>query len=415
MERYSIKIYLDKRRAKANGKYPVRLRVYTSAPKLQKLFPLPFEFTEKEFDSIWNTAKTRREYRNHKIELSDYENRAHKVAKELSPFSIEEFERKMFRKVGDGIRVKYHYDRTIDELTRRKQVSTASNYRLSQKSLKGYVEDILGRNYEQLSLLDINANWLRDFEDYMIDDKGRSAATVSIYIRALRTIFNRAIDENEIEREQYPFGKRKYQPPSVKNVKKALSGAQLAELFKATPSTTEQVKSRDFWFFSYNCNGMNIKDVANLKKKDVDGDKLTFYRAKTKRTAKERKPILVYLNEFTRHVIDTYGSLEGNPDEFVFPIISPDQDAEEQHSAINNFNRFIGQHMKKLCKAIDLPEVSAYWARHSFATQAIRRGKPMAFIQESLGHDNVKTTQGYFAGFEDEVKKEFADSLMDFE
>jgi len=35
-------------------------------------------------------------------------------------------------------------------------------------------------------------------------------------------------------------------------------------------------------------------------------------------------------------------------------------------------------------------------------------------MRESLGHKNVKTTQAYFAGFEDAVKKEFSESIMNF-
>jgi len=39
----------------------------------------------------------------------------------------------------------------------------------------------------------------------------------------------------------------------------------------------------------------------------------------------------------------------------------------------------------------------------------------MEFVQESLGHSDLKTTQHYFAGFEDETRREFAQGLMDFE
>jgi integrase/recombinase XerD len=42
-------------------------------------------------------------------------------------------------------------------------------------------------------------------------------------------------------------------------------------------------------------------------------------------------------------------------------------------------------------------------ARHSFATTAILNGQSMVFAQEALGHSNIKTTQIYFAGFEDET------------
>ena len=54
-QEYAISIYLDTRREKASGKYPVKLRVFTSTPRKQKLYPTKFEFTKKEFQSIWQT------------------------------------------------------------------------------------------------------------------------------------------------------------------------------------------------------------------------------------------------------------------------------------------------------------------------------------------------------------------------
>jgi integrase/recombinase XerD len=41
-----------------------------------------------------------------------------------------------------------------------------------------------------------------------------SKTTVGIYVRQLRTLFNEAIELCIIKREKYPFGRRKYQPPT---------------------------------------------------------------------------------------------------------------------------------------------------------------------------------------------------------
>ncbi len=69
-----------------------------------------------------------------------------------------------------------------------------------------------------------------------------------------------------------------------------------------------------------------------------------------------------------------------------------------------------------MCEANKLPEnISTYWARHSFATLSVRKGASMEFIQESLGHKDMATMQAYFAGFDDDTKKEFAKGLMDFD
>ena len=68
-KQYFISIYLDTRRVKYNGKFPVKLRVYTSTPRKQKMYPTIFEFTEKEFNSIWNTSKPRKEFKEFQIKI----------------------------------------------------------------------------------------------------------------------------------------------------------------------------------------------------------------------------------------------------------------------------------------------------------------------------------------------------------
>lgn len=412
---YSISICLDKRRKKVNGKFPVRLRVFTPNPRKQKLYPTTFDFTEKEFTSIWETSKPRKEYKEIRYELQAVERKALEVAKEIIPFSFAEFEKKLFRKKGDGVKVSYHYNERIEDYKKQNRISTADSYHCSQNSLKNFVED-KHKNYVNLTLLDIDKTWLQSFETYMIN-KGRSISTVGIYLRPLRAIFNKAIEEGEIEKEFYPFGKRKYQIPTSKNVKKALNKEQMKMLFNAKPNNKEQQKAKDFWFLSYNCNGMNMKDIAQLKYEDIQGDKIIFYRAKTLFTSKTQlNPIVIYMNPFIEKIIQKYGSKKQLEHNYVFDVIDEKDIPEKKQTKIKNFTRFINQHLKKLCEANELPSnISTYWARHSFATLSVQKGATLEFMQESLGHKNMSTTQAYFAGFDDDTKRDFAKGLMDFD
>lgn len=63
--------------------------------------------------------------------------------------------------------------------------------------------------------------------------------------------------------------------------------------------------------------------------------------------------------------------------------------------------------MKEIANSLEIiKDVTTYPARHSFASVLQRSGVSTEFISETLGHINVKTTQNYLAGFEDEHKKE---------
>ena len=413
---YSISIFIDTRREKSNKKYPVKLRVYATQLRKQKFYPTIFEFTKKEFASIWETQKPREEYKDTRLEMQALDNLANKTAKLLKPFSFEQFEKKLFRKSGEGENVFYQYQQIIEKNEKFERYGNASNYAMSLKSIKDFLHHGKGKEPARLLFYEITPAWLNSYENYMLVNKERSRTTVSMYLRALRAVFNSAISDNEIEPEVYPFGKKKYQVPSVKKVKKSLTKEQLRKLFEAKPRTPEQEEAKDLWFFSYACNGMNVKDIALLRHKDLENDKIVYYRAKTINTAKaDLKPIVIYLNEWSLSIIKKYGSSGNEPDELIFRIVQKGDSEIQKFTKIKNFTRFINQNLKKLAIAESLPkDISTYWARHSFSTNAIRNGASMEFVSEALNHRDLNTTQNYFAGFEDADKKELMKKMMNF-
>lgn len=419
-QQHQISVYLDTRRPKANGKFPVKLRVYTAVPRVQKLYPTKFEFTEDEFTRIWLTVKPRKEHKEIRDSIQAMEAKAKASAKGLNPFTFEDFERKLNRKAGDGTHVKYHYEQVINDLYEHEQVSTASNYESAQKSIIEFVESN-DRKYEKLNFFDITKKWLDDYEYYMTKKTTikRSNTTVSMYVRTLRTIYNKAIRENDISEDQYPFGgKDGYKVPATRRVKKALDKHQLGQLFNAATGNPEQTKAKDFFFFSYACNGMNFKDIAQLRYKDIkDGKKIEYTRAKTANTTKDdQEAIEVFLTDYSKTIIEKYGNANKAPKSLIFGIISDNMTAIEKQAKIKNFTRFVNQHISKLCKAVGLSEaVSTYWARHSFVTTAINEGASMAYLQRALGHKNITTTQGYFSGTDEQTKQRIAENTMKFD
>jgi site-specific recombinase XerD len=415
---YSISIYLDTRRSKGKDKYPVRLRVYAKNLQKQKLYSTKFDFTENEFDSIWNTTKPREKYKKDRLKLQVLEAQANKIAEGLSTFSFEKFEKKLYRKPGEEIKINYQYEQAIAELLKYKQIGTANSYTYSKKSIQDYCENSSRpTDFLSLTFFDITPAWLKNYQKYMIDDNEKSPTTVSIYLRVLRTLFNKVIEEGEIGKDAYPFGRRKYKIPSARKVKKALNAAELAILFKAKPKTRDQEIAKDFWFLSYSCQGINLKDLALLKYENIGAESIHLDRAKTSGTSdSDQRAITIYLNDYSKNIIKKYSKGTGMPKDLLFDIVATDQSPQDQESAKNNFIRYINQHIKKLAQANNLTDQISYqWARHSYATNALRKGASMEFIQEALGHGNLKTTQNYIAGFDDETKREFAKGIMNFD
>jgi len=430
MEReFSISVFLDTRRELKSHKYPVKLRVFTPHPRKQKLYQTDFEFTEKEFESIWQTQKPRNEIKTIRAEIQSVLDKAEKTAKELETFTYEEFERLLIQKAGSLENVFFQYDAIIKQLRANNQIGTASTYDLSQKAIKHFLRDVAGKEPEILRFKEINPQWLSRFETYMttpktsIDAKGKtilidgkSLTTVGMYLRTLRTLFNTSIAAGIVKLSLYPFGRNKYEVPQSKAVKKALSKAQLKQLFEAEPMTPEQAKAKDFFFFLFNTAGMNVKDLARLKFENLQGDRIVYVREKTKRTAKmNQTQVVVYLNEYSLNFISKYGNIDRNPKNYIFDVYHVGMTEMEQFRKSQNFTKFINQAIKKLADANGLPgEISTYWSRHSFATNAIRSGASLEQVSEALNHKSSATTKGYFAGFENDAKRELTANLMNF-
>ena len=59
--------------------------------------------------------------------------------------------------------------------------------------------------------------------------------------------------------------------------------------------------------------------------------------------------------------------------------------------------------------------ISTYTAIHSFASVLKRSGANIAYISESLGHSDLKTTENYLASFEKEERVKNAAFLTNFD
>lgn len=414
---YIISIILDTRRIKEKGTYPVKLRVYNKSnnQKKVKLYALNLDLTKEEFETIWinaNNKKLRGKNKEIRLRLQTIETRANKEAKEMSVFNFTKFETKLFRKSSDKNNVKHHFDLIIQKKLDSNKIGTAESYKYTYKSLSEFSESKMKCKADKLTFNMITAEWLKNYENFMIASN-KSYTSIAIYTRTLRVVFNLAIEANDISKDTYPFGNNGYKIPRTKKVKKALNSKQLKALFEVEVINENEQQAKDFWFFSYACNGMNFKDIALLQHTDLKDDKFTYYRAKTFDKTAEKTKITIFLTDFTKSIITRYGNK--NKSGFIFNIVNSHDAVEKQYKKIKNFTRLINDHIKRIAKRIGLPkDISTYWARHSFATNSLRKGITMEFISEALNHSDLSVTKNYFAGFEDESKKDFANSLLDF-
>lgn len=152
-----------------------------------------------------------------------------------------------------------------------------------------------------------------------------------------------------------------------------------------------------------------------MKFSNIDGDEIHFYRSKTIHTSREKKEIEALLTLEMKRIIERWGNPDKNSNNYVFPFLDGYNTSLEQKRRIQDVTRRINKRLKMIGDALGISGISTYTARHSFASVLKRSGANIAYISESLGHSDLKTTENYLASFEKEERIKNAKLLTDFE
>lgn len=414
MRKASVSIVLDKRRMKASGLYPVKLRVFTSNPRRQKLYPINFDFSEKDFTSIWETSKPRAEHKENRKNLQAIEVKANRDIDGLKRFTFEAFEVVFFGTSTPGLSDTFSlFDDVIKEKLAIERISTAEKYRLAKRCLQSFRRHKNQRD-DYLHLEDVSIEFLKEYDHYCEKAKNLSVTTRGIYLRNLRTIYNIGIKKKYVSSENYPFDKDGFSIATSSKVNKALSLEELKILWHTQPSTTQQEIAKDYWFFSYYSYGLNTKDLCELTHSSVKDNEFHYVRAKTRSTKKEITHKKVPLNDPLRQIIERRKATDSK---YLFGRIGESDSAQERHNKIKRTNSFIVKHFRTFALGAGIRQelaskLGTYHARHSFATIAIKSGKSIALVSEILHDGNLAMTANYLKSFSSEEYQNLSDDMV---
>ncbi len=398
----SVSAMLDTRRTKSDGKCPVKIRV--THRRTRWYYPTGKDLTPEEWSAL-STTKARALVSIRKDIESSYQI-VRSAVEELTTagaFTFDALNNRLKGATSDTVNTAFRAK--ISAFNHQGQVGTATVY---DTILKG-IERFAGAH---IPFDAVTVSWLVRYAAFL-QSEGKKQTTIAIHLRHLRAILNEARRQGIVKEAQYPFGRGRFEIQEGEGRKMALTLEQIGQIARYDDGSDATAKYRDYWLFLYLCNGINVADFVRLRFRDIVNGEICFVRQKTARTTRTRKEIRVVVTDRMLAIIDRWGNPPA-PDRFIFPVLDGSEDAMRQKLKTQYFTRAVNKRMATIGEDLGIGNISTYTARHSFATVLKRAGANIAYISESLGHNDLKTTENYLASFEREERVKNAELLTKF-
>ena len=398
----TIAVVLDKYKPKKNGLYPVRIRV--TYRRQRQYYPTGKDLTPEQWERMPSTRN--RDLKAIRESIANSFDIVRQNVDELAAiagFSFDALNTRLKSGATDSINTAFRAK--IADLNEQNRIGNAIVYDNVLKGLERFAGD-------KIRFDAVTVEWVKKYERFL-HSEDKTTSTIGIHLRTLRAILNEARRSGIIKESQYPFGRGRYEIQAGEGRKLALTLDQIGKIARYEDGSDATAKYRDYWMFLYLCNGINMADFVKLRYRDIVSGEICFVRQKTERTTRTRKEIHVIVSEPMQKIINRRGNVPG-PDNYIFPVLTGNETALEQKRKTQYLTRAINKRMAMIGKALGIDHISTYTARHSFATVLKRSGANIAYISESLGHQDLKTTENYLASFEREEREKNAELLTKF-
>jgi integrase/recombinase XerD len=383
----NVVISLDTRREKNDGTYPIIMRLghngqTTAIPLgisvIEADWDLKKRSVKKSYKGVSSVTRLNNQIEKTKTDAMDIILKLHETGI-LQTLSIINLKERITKKDARDSFFQFA-NQCVEDLVKTQQIGTARSYKGLISVLKDY------RQGKDLLFKEITYDFLSKFEIHH-KSKGNGLNGLSVYMRAIRAIYNKAIKSGVVEKDQYPF--EEYKIKSAPTDKRALDGDLLKKIIELNLSTDHACfNTRNYFVASYMMYGMNFADMAYLEKGDIENGRVRYRRKKTRKVYDIK--ITSQLESILRYYIG-----QNLDSEFVFPILkrsSPDLREKDIQWARKRYNI----KLKVLASMCGIESnLTSYVSRHSFATQAMMRDVPITAISSMLGHSSLKTTEIY--------------------
>ncbi|PIT88513.1 MAG: integrase [Candidatus Magasanikbacteria bacterium CG10_big_fil_rev_8_21_14_0_10_36_32] len=199
-------------------------------------------------------------------------------------------------------------------------------------------------------------------------DKNYAPQTINLYLNAIKFFYRDVL--KDCQKIDLKFAKRNNRLPEV------LSREEIQKILAQIANKKHALMIS----LSYGA-GLRVSEVVNLKIKDVLLDELVL---KIRQGKGKKDRMTVFPEKIKTDIYFLIGNRVG--DEYVFESERGGGITERTAQAIFE---------KALKKAEIKKDATFHSLRHSFATHLLENGVDIRYVQELLGHQNIRTTQIY--------------------
>lgn len=390
----SIKPILYPQKTLKNGKHPIMIQIIKDR-KVRRI-SLGYSATVKQWDFTNN--KPTKHYPE-RIELEAViRKKISDLAKQILELDLDEksyttetivLNAKRKRK---SVSVVNYMEEIISSLKTANRIGNSEQYQTCKNALLAFNKG------KDMNFNQIDFSFLNKFENWF-KSRDCKQTTISSYQRTLRATFNRAINENIISPELYPYKQYKIGKLNTTTQKRAIKEIDIVKIEEQNFETdTRLFLSRNIFLFSYYTIGTNFIDIANLTWESVKDGRVKYHRAKT------HKPFSIVLTPKAIEILRHYKRIK--TDKYIFPIFSEDThiSATQKNNRLHKVLKQTNEDLKVIAGICGITEnLTTYVARHSAATILKRKGISTTMISELLGHETEEITQTYLDTFENIV------------
>ncbi|MFR5661132.1 MAG: site-specific integrase, partial [Butyricimonas faecihominis] len=203
---------------------------------------------------------------------------------------------------------------------------------------------------------EVDIKYVKSF-DVFLQKRGCVGNTRKYYLKSLRAVLNKAIQDNEASQHTYPFGKGGFEINSLEEEtdKRYLSEEDLEKIKTGALNSETGEYTRKLFLFSYYSFGMSFIDMAYLTWKNVkemNSHEYIVYKRQKIKHQKNVKPIQIPLTANLKMILEWFRDNTLLTGDYLLPVVSRDYTGEALYKHIRDRYRRYSKNLKAMAEEL---------------------------------------------------------------